>query len=691
MYIRASINIIALLKTLKTMRLLRYPLVIFFSFLTLASFCQHKKDGAKIKFGDVKPEDFTPTVYSLDSNANAIILADIGETKYEGGNHGDFNIVYNRITRIRLINKNGFDLASVQIPLYFGNNEEEMLSNFEAATYNIENGKVVATKVDKASLFKDKYDKNHTVRKFTFPNIKEGSIIEYKYTVSSPFYVYLDPWEFQTSTPCLWSEYQVTIPNDILDFVLTRKGYLPYAIDTSFDDGKQSYNILFPGDATEAAQVGVATSNTVTAHWAIKDIPALKKERFITSLSNYRSVIKFQLRRLKSPTHVTDYLGNWDQFVERLTKDDDFGVPISDRNGWLNDELKKITAGSANNLEKAHKVYNYIRDNFSCLSDDGYKTTKPLKKVFQDKNGTVGDINLLLVAALKNAGLDATPALLSTRSNGIASEIYPLIEQYNYVICDVKIDGRDYTLDATNKWAGFGKLDEELYNGSARLIAPVPSLVPLVADSLKESKVTTVFMMNDEDGKGLSASFTSRLGEHEGMDFRGMMSKKTQEEYFKGQKKAFGFETTISDTEIDSLNQPDEPVTVKYSFTLKPEEDIIYLSPLLTEAQKENPFKAAERLFPVEMPYCTDETYVLNMEVPKGYKVEEMPKSARVKLNDDDGMFEYVIAASGNRIQLRCRVSIKKATFLPEDYQTLRDFYGFIVKKEAEQIVLKKI
>ena len=74
------------------------------------------------------------------------------------------------------------------------------------------------------------------------------------------------------------------------------------------------------------------------------------------------------------------------------------------------------------------------------------------------------------------------------------------------------------------------------------------------------------------------------------------------------------------------------------------------------------------------MPYCSDETYILNMEVPKGYVIDELPKSARVKLNEDEGMFEYIIAVSGDRIQLRCRTVIKKANFEPGDYQTLRDF-----------------
>jgi len=98
-----------------------------------------------------------------------------------------------------------------------------------------------------------------------------------------------------------------------------------------------------------------------------------------------------------------------------------------------------------------------------------------------------------------------------------------------------------------------------------------------------------------------------------------------------------------------------------------------------------------ERNYPVEFPFAQKETYILNMEVPKGYKVDELPKSTRVKLNDNEGMFEYIIRAQGENIQLMSRLILNKATYLPEDYATLRDFYAFVIKKQAEQIVFKKV
>jgi hypothetical protein len=134
------------------------------------------------------------------------------------------------------------------------------------------------------------------------------------------------------------------------------------------------------------------------------------------------------------------------------------------------------------------------------------------------------------------------------------------------------------------------------------------------------------------------------------------------------------------------------PVSVTYDVDFKFDEDLIYFDPLIfADVPKENPFKSAQRNYPVEMPYCMDKTYVMNMEIPQGYKVDELPKPARVTLNDNEGMFEYLIQQSGDNIQLRCRTKLNKANFQPEDYETLRNFFSFVVEKEGEQIVFKKV
>ena len=80
----------------------------------------------------------------------------------------------------------------------------------------------------------------------------------------------------------------------------------------------------------------------------------------------------------------------------------------------------------------------------------------------------------------------------------------------------------------------------------------------------------------------------------------------------------------------------------------------------------------------------------MNMEIPNGYQVDEIPKSAKVALNENDGIFEYLIQKGPTNIQMRVHLKLNKAFFPTDDYATLRDFFGYIVKKESEQIVFKK-
>ena len=173
-----------------------------------------------------------------------------------------------------------------------------------------------------------------------------------------------------------------------------------------------------------------------------------------------------------------------------------------------------------------------------------------------------------------------------------------------------------------------------------RVIGDIPVLLDLSPDSIKEVKVTSLFAVN-EDNK-ISGTITTNYGNFESRDMREKLSKMQPEDYLKEVKKDYSFEPELSNIEIDSLKIPEEPLSVKYDIKFGFNgDDIVYFNPVLAAAVKENPFKSAERFYPVEMPSCKDETYLLNMEIPAGYKVEELPKSARVMLNEDEGMFEY--------------------------------------------------
>jgi hypothetical protein len=656
--------------------------------ITLTAVSQKSKE-TKIKFGDVKPEDFSKDYAALDSAADAVYLFDIGSANHEGNNSGWFS-VFNKVhERIQLIHKKSFDdLATVKIYLNTDGTDKEKVENLQAATYNLEDGKVIQTKVEKSAIFQEK-DGNYQVVKFTFPDLKEGSIIEYSYTTSSPFYHIIPTWTFQGDYPKFYSEFTIELPQ-FFDFVVLEQGYLTPLVDTvTVSSGV--FNVLDPNGAN-ASHVYSIKSNTVKHAWAFKDIPALKEEKFITTLSNYVQKLEFQFSAIRFPNEQPKlFLNDWFKTVEQLMEDEDFGKDLAKENGWLKDDVKVATGGETDAINKARKIYEYVRDNYTCTDYSAIYLSQSLKKTQQSKKGSVADINMLLIAMLKIANYTADPVLLSTRGHGKTYDIYPIMNKFNYLVVNLNISDKHYLLDASDPVLGFGNLSYNCYNGNARMIAALPSLIGLAADSLYESQVSSFFLTNDNDGK-IIGSYKTTFGKVGSEMIRDEMKKSEADEYFKNIKKAYAFDIDMSNTVIDSLDKKEMPVSVQYNVAFDMKEDIIYFNPMMAaDARKENPFKAAQRFYPVEMPYCMDETYILNMEVPVGYKVDELPKPARVTLNDNEGMFEYLIQQNGDLIQLRCRTKLNKATFEPEDYETLRNFFAFVVEKEGEQIVFKKI
>jgi transglutaminase-like putative cysteine protease len=598
--------------------------------------------------------------------------------------------VYKRHRRVKILDKSGYDAATEELYLRkFGSNREDKLSGLKAATYNLENGKVVETELESKGVFTEVLDENFTRKKFTLPAVKEGSIIEYSYTIYSPSTYYLRAWSFQGAYPCLWSEYTVGIP-EFFDYIFIAQGYHKFESKTR-EDVRKSFTFRFEQQGAYGTKTGATESQTVGANvsmyrWVAKDVPALKEENFTTSIANHITRIEFQQSARKFPGQpIEQVMSTWPKLREDLMKDESYGIALGKNNGFMGDEVEMITAGATSDEEKAKRIYYYVRNNYSCTDHSNLNMEKPLRTVFNSKSGNVTEINMVLVAMLRKAGLNAYPMILSTRAHGYANPLYPMLGRFNYTIAEVNIGDRIHFLDASYP-LGFDKLHVSCYNGHARILNEEVSAVQLDADSLVEQKLTSI-ILRPENGI-LKGTFQQRPTYFESYSLRGLVKDKGKEEYFKPLDKVF---SKVSNPVIADLDSLEGPVMVKYDFEYETNgEDMVYLNPMFGEATKTNPFKSVDRKYPVEMPCTFDEIYTLNMEVPEGYEVEELPKSTMVKFNEDEGVFQYMIAKNENIIQFRSRIKLNKATFPPEEYVTLRDFFDMIVKKQGEQIVLKK-
>lgn len=666
---------------------------ILLSVIVFLCFISNAQDKPDIKFNHVLPADFSTDKLKVDTSYGAVIIADVGNSSFEANNKGWFSLVYKHQRRIKIINKKGFDLASVQIPLYISTKSmaEEKLESLKASTYNLENGVVVETKLGKDAVFKDKLDKSHVVKKFTMPSIKEGSIIEYSYTINSEFLFNLHDWVFQGSFPRVWSEYEVDMPN-FFEYVTIAQGYTPFDIKIS-KSRSTSYLLREQGEELKTETFTVPATNT-TSRWVMKNVSALKEEKFTTSLDNHISKIEFQMSGQQFPNTVhRDIMGTWASLAESLLKDEDFGEKLDKDNGWLTDDMKIARAGTNSAMEEARKIYTLVKNTFKCNGHHGIYLSAGMKEVFKNKSGSVADINLLLTAILRHENMQASPVILSTRANGLTNEFYPLINRFNYVICKLEIDGKNYFLDASKPYLGFNKLPEYCFNGPARTVSKAADPVYFYADSMKESKFTNVMLFNDEKKPGKwTGTYNAMFGYYESSNIREKFIDNGKEAFEKKLKESYSGDLSIDEIKYENENDGEKSMTMSHTITVDGDNssNIIYFNPMLKEGYKENFFTAAERRYPVEMPYKMDETYNFQIEIPAGYVVDEMPKSAKVSLNDGEGYFEYLISKSADEVLLRSRIKLEKATFSPEDYDTLRNFFDYIVKKHAEQIVFKK-
>jgi hypothetical protein len=116
----------------------------------------------------------------------------------------------------------------------------------------------------------------------------------------------------------------------------------------------------------------------------------------------------------------------------------------------------------------------------------------------------------------------------------------------------------------------------------------------------------------------------------------------------------------------------------------------IYLNPLVTGRIVDNPFKAKERIYPVDFGSPFEEILISKIEFPEGYTIDEIPQSKAFALPGNGGRYIYNVLTTDNSISVTSSFSIAKSLYTQAEYPILREFYNQVVAKQAEQIVLKK-
>lgn len=628
-----------------------------------------------IKWGKVSPEELAMTTYEKDSSASAVILADFGQTSIEYIGE-DFKTIFKHHRRIKILNEAGFEYGDIEIPFYSKRKVEKVIK-FEAQVIAPDG---TVSKISKADVFEEKVNDYWSQKKASLPNLAPGSIIEYKYEVHSERIFELREWYFQEGIPIAHSQLNVTIP-EWFDYIYLFQG------NNSFTK-KESTTL-------QGALAGRTIQFTKT-EYIIKDVPALKQERYITTMDDYLARVRFQLNATNFPgSFYKAYLSTWEELAENLMEDTDFALQYTKKKNYssLAKDAEGLLQKDWTQEQKTYALSNFIMSNMEWNGRYSAYARGNLNAFYADKVGYSATLNLALIALLRDAGIKADPVMISTRENGKMVPLYPIIDQFNHTLVQAELDGEIKFIDLSNKFRPIGYPKVSSLNGMGWLVKETGSQwIELKAPGGNEAFMMSFDLTEEGDLVGkMTGSYSGYSAVSERRSYFEDKNAKHWKERFS--ENYPDVEVTAKETEnLTDLSQKfKDNIDITLPEAAQTNGDFIYLSPVVYTKFDENFFKLEKRSYPVDIPYPFKEQYVLSLTIPDGYQVEELPEAVNVALPNKAGRFQFsATAMNKNQIQLLSKITVSQTKYEVEEYPFIKEFFDLIVEKHAEQIVLKK-
>lgn len=647
--------------------MIHYHLLFTFFLFSSTLFAQNT-----LTYGEIAPTDIALTVYEPDPNTDAVILDDYGQIEFDPNGFYRFK----RLKRVKVFNRSAFNQGDIAIGYLRGNGYN--LYDVEAAVIAPDGTRQELTKDD---MFDEKVVGDRYEKKFSIPNLQEGSIIEYKYETTSRNFVSLRNWYFQTSIPTRRSELEITVP-EWLDYIKLVQGDLQPTQQEVTPDRYVRGSVSYQQEKTR---------------YVFENVPAMKPEAYITTMDDYRSGIQFQLKRVALPGHFTEeFMTTWEQLAHTLLEENRFFADTYQRKGMyrvLAEAVEPLLNKNMTEREKAQVIYDYINETMDW--DEYYSilaSEESLGKTFKERKGNSADLNLMVAAMLEQQKINFVPILVSTRSHGKMYPFYPIISQFNHVVLRAELDGEQVYIDAAaDQYLPLGMLRPEAVNkigwevkpGSSNwiVIEPEEAVDVMIADlDLEETgKITGNIQWIQ---KGYSA-----------LRDRKLQRDKPEGEYLRERLSARFTDPEISNVAFKNIQAVNEELRSEFECSLDAAQiagDLLYFAPIIHSDFLENRLKLEQRTYPIEMNYPIQEQSIVTINLPAGYVVEELPEDATVMLPNTGGKFQYMLSAKDNSIKLISKVILKQLYFEPQEYAFIKEFYDLIAEKLGEQIVLKK-
>lgn len=625
------------------------------------------------RFGKVSADELRMTSYDKDSDADAVYLNEESSLYYQIGN--DILITRDYRARIKILKPEGTDQADVSLSYIDNYNIRETVSGIDATAYNLVDGKIVKTPLKKQYVFTEQIDENRKLIKFSIPEVREGTVIEYKYRISSKNITYIPSFRFQHDIPVMRSHMEAAIP-EFFRFNISMKGYVQINVNEN-----TSTSTLGSGPNSLSYNIRNITTDAT-------DIPALKREEYVWSLNDFRSTLDFELSQIAFPqSPVKNYTTTWEDVNEALRKST-FDTHCRIGNPYK-EEVAAIKAAEGTPEEKIRQVLRLVQSKMKW--NEEYRLFSKGPRAAANKGtGSSADINFVLMAALKDAGFEAVPVLLSPRHMGRLSYTHPTIDGINAFIVRVALGGGNYAyLDGTRPNSSLNLLPTALLVDRARIygvndgtgwcdltnLVKNTSVINMILKLNEDNTLTGTFIQQDANQAALAVSTA-------------YTNAKSKEEYIESLEKEHGIQ--IEDFDIEGVGT--NMVVQKYQATVQPSatDEFVYINATIVPFMSTNKLNAQSRTLPIEFPLSIAYSIRCTLELPEGYAVEELPKNINISAYEDGASCRYIRNSSGQYVQFNFQFGLKRILYLPAEFEDLNTFYGMVADLSNSQLVIRK-
>lgn len=627
--------------------------------LTLTIFGACSVFGQKIgAVGDYTQAEWDMKVCSFDTEAAAVYLDYEAVTDYDA----EYRMITTYHIRLKILKDKAISAGDVIIPFYH-KDDFESISNIEGVSISPDPaGNPQLNLIDKKSIFTQQENELYSTIRLAFPAVKAGTIIDYKFVSTKKNYGGLENWVFQHEYPVVRSNYYVVILTNF-EFSYSVMKQAQYKVDVKNypDKGAISFEM--------------------------RNLPGFLDEAYMDARKDYLHQVNFQLSRDRNGKK---YMQDWDHVALEFWADRDFGKQVNEN---IPDARSFITGleKDRSQISRMVSIYYHLKKNFSWNGIESRYSMQGVKKTWEKRSGSSGDLNLLLINLLQQSGIEAEPLLVSRRSHGKVYKEIPFADQFSTVFALVIIDGKKYILDGSNASGDPLLLPLSVLNTTGLIVRKKTGLLLDIKPETSYSVLTSIGLKYSGDqfeGEGYQAC----TGYAKYIRLRDW--KASPEEYRKNFTDGMD-EISLDDFDVTNVEADTLALEHRFKFKLPAAQTGDYLFVplnLFSGMDKANPFIGTNRFSDINFGFS--QRYLINIiiDIPVGYSVEALP--APTRMTDPGKSFvlyrEAVSQTNTGKVMVRFELLINRSSFFSHEYNMIKEMYKRIYSLLDEKIAFKK-